>query len=41
MPAGTADFDDKRDVVFTNSTGKAIGIELTECIHDETLMRGK
>lgn len=39
MPAGTHQFDDKPDVVFTTQAGKVIGIELTECIYDELLMK--
>lgn len=39
MPSGTAYFDDKPDVIFTTSTGSTIGIELTECIYDENLMK--
>lgn len=33
------DFVDKPDVVITLSTGETIGIELTECIYDEQLMK--
>lgn len=39
MPSGSANFDDKPDVVFTALTGEVIGIELTECIYDEDLMK--
>lgn len=39
MPSGSAVFDDKPDVVFTTSTGELIGIELTECIYNEDLMK--
>ena len=39
MPSGSADFDDKPDIIFTTSTGEIIGIELTECIYDEALMQ--
>jgi len=39
MLAGKVEFDDKPDVIVTVSTGETIGIELTECIYDETLMR--
>ena len=39
MPSGTGDFDDKPDVIFTTLTGEAIGIEFTECIYDENLMK--
>ena len=39
MPAGNVEFDDKPDVILTVLTGKTIGIELTECIYDESLMR--
>jgi len=39
MPPGTAEFGDKPDVVFLASNGEIIGIELTECIYDEELMK--
>jgi hypothetical protein len=39
MPAGKVEFDDKPDVIVTLPTGEIIGIELTECVYDETLMR--
>lgn len=39
MPFGKSEFDDKPDVMFTTQTGKVIGIELTECIYDELLMK--
>ena len=39
MPAGRAAFEDKPDVIFTTLSGELIGIELTECIYDETLMK--
>lgn len=39
MPIGKVEFDDKPDVTVTVPTGETIGIELTECIYDETLMR--
>lgn len=39
MPSGTPEFNDKPDVLFTTQTGKVIGIELTECIYDELLMK--
>ena len=38
MPFGVPLFDDQPDVIFTTTTGKVIGIELTECIYDEVLM---
>jgi len=39
MPFGTAIFEDKPDVIFTTLTGEVIGIELTECIYSESLMK--
>lgn len=39
MPAGKAGFNDKPDVTFRTTTGETIGIELTECIYDENLMK--
>lgn len=39
MPAGIAFFDDKPDVTFSTLNGELIGIELTECIYDEGLMK--
>jgi hypothetical protein len=39
MPAGKVDFDDKPDAIVTISTGETIGIELTECIYDQNLMK--
>lgn len=39
MPTGVAQFDDKPDVIFTTLSGEVIGIELTECIYNEGLMK--
>lgn len=39
MPDGQVEFDDKPDAIVTTATGETIGIELTECIYDESLMR--
>lgn len=39
MPYGKSEFNDKPDVMFTTHTGKVIGIELTEGIYDELLMK--
>ncbi|WP_111669415.1 hypothetical protein [Algoriphagus litoralis] len=39
MPLGKVLYDDKPDVTFTTSNGEIIGIELTECIYDEILMK--
>ncbi len=39
MPAGKPDFGDTPDVIITIPTGETIGIELTECIYDENLMK--
>lgn len=39
MPVGKADLNDRPDIIFTKITGETIGIELTECIYDENLMK--
>lgn len=39
LPAGVALFDDKPDVIFKKINGGTIGIELTECIYNEKLMK--
>lgn len=39
IPAGKVDFFDKPDIILTTQNGETIGIELTECIYNETLMK--
>jgi hypothetical protein len=39
IPTGKVDFFDKPDVILTTPNGETIGIELTECIYDQTLMK--
>lgn len=39
MPIGTVSYDDAPDIIVTLTSGERIGIEITECIYDETQMR--
>jgi hypothetical protein len=39
ISTGKVDFVDRPDVIVTLQTGETIGVELTECIYDEKLMR--